>query len=88
MPVAMPMRTFSGLLRAGFELGNDSGYVEAGPDRPLGVVLMGARKTKISQHPIAHELGDEAVVARNRARTGVLIGANDLAHVLGIKPGR
>ena len=32
--------------------------------------------------------GDEAVVARDRARTGVLIGADDLAHILGIEPGR
>ena len=49
---------------------------------------MGARKAEIGQHPIAHELGDEAVVARERARTGVLIGTDELAHVLRIKPRR
>ena len=76
------------LLRPRFELRDDGGDVEAGPDRPLGVVLVGARKAEIGQHAVAHEFGDEAVVARDRARTGVLIGANDLAHVLGIEPRR
>ena len=75
-------------IRPRFELRDDGRDVEAGPDRTLGVLLMGARKAEIGQHAIAHEFGDEAVIARDRARTGVLIGANDLAHVLRIEPGR
>ena len=75
-------------IRPRFELCNDGRDVEAGPDRTLGVLLVSARKAKIGQHAIAHEFGDEAVIACDSARTGVLIDANDLAHVLGIQPGR
>jgi hypothetical protein len=82
------MRTLRFFIRPRFELGDDGRDVEAGPDRTLGILLMGARKAEIGQHAIAHEFGDEAVIARDRARTGVLIGANDLAHVLRIEPGR
>ena len=49
---------------------------------------MRARKAEIGEHAVAHELRDEAVVARDRAATGVLIGADNLAHVLGIEPRR
>ena len=35
---------------------------------------MGARKAKIGEYPIARELGDETVIARDRARAGVLVG--------------
>jgi hypothetical protein len=72
----------------GFELRDDSGDVQTGSDCPLSVLLMGTRKAEISKHPIAHELGDEAVIARHRARTGFLVGPDDLVHVLGIKPRR
>ncbi len=75
------------LVRARVELRDRCGDIEAGPNRPFGVLLMRSREAEIGEHPIAHELGDEAVVARYRARARVLIGANDLAHVLGIKPG-
>ena len=78
MPVAMPMRTLSGLLRARVELRDGGGDVETSPDRPLGVLLVGAREAEIGQHAIAHEFGDEAVIACDRARTGVLIGAMTL----------
>jgi hypothetical protein len=49
---------------------------------------MGAGETEISKNAIAHEFGDEAVVACNRARTSVLVSANDLAHILRIEPCR
>ena len=73
------------LLRGRVELRDHSDDIEPGPDRALGVFLMGAREAEIGQHAVAHEFGDETVIARDRARTGVLVGANDLAHVLGIK---
>ncbi len=57
-------------------------------DRPRRVVLVRAGKAEVGEYPIAKELGDKAVIARHDARTGVLIGADDLAHVLGIEPRR
>src|SRR6516164_4530254 len=39
------------------------------------VVLMRPRKTEIGQNPVALELGDEAVVARDDAGNSVLVGA-------------
>jgi hypothetical protein len=49
---------------------------------------MGTGKAEIGDYPIAHELGDDAVIARDRARTGILVGPYDLAHILGIEPRR
>jgi hypothetical protein len=49
---------------------------------------VGAGKAEISQHPVAHKLRNKTVVAPNRRRTRLLIGANDLTHVLGIEPRR
>jgi hypothetical protein len=49
---------------------------------------MEARETEIGEHAVAQELGYEPVAARDRARTRVLIGADDLPHVLGIEPRR
>jgi hypothetical protein len=76
------------LLRSRLEFCDDGGDVEAGSDRPLGVLFVGGGEAEIGQHAVAHEFGDEPVIARDRARRGLLIGANDLAHVLGIEPGR
>jgi hypothetical protein len=48
-----------------------------------------SRQTTSAGKPaVAHEFGDETVVTRDRARTGALIGADYLAHVLGIEPSR
>ena len=83
---ADPHREF--LARAGLQARDDFGDFEPRVDRPRRVVLMRAGKAKVSEYPIAKELGDEAVIARHYARTRVLIGADDLAHVLGIEPRR
>ena len=61
---------------------------EPGVHRARRVVLMGAGKAEIGEDAVAHELGDEAVVARDHSRAGVLIGADHPAHVLGIEPRR
>ena len=61
---------------------------QPGPHRPLGVVLMRPRIAEIGQHPVAHEFGDKAVIARDDAGNGVLIGADLLAQFLGVEPGR
>jgi hypothetical protein len=74
------------LLRAGFDFRDNSDDVERRLDGTFGVLLVRAGKPKKGQHPIAHELGDEAIIARHCAGAGVLIGSNDLAHILGIEP--
>ena len=55
---------------------------------PRGVILVRAGKAEIGEHAVAHEFGDEAVVARDHAGNGVLVGADDPPHVLGIEPRR
>ena len=73
---------------ARLQRGDDFGDFEPRVDRSRCVVLVGAGEAEIGENAVAHELGDEAVIARHHARTGVLIGADDLAHVLGIEPSR
>jgi hypothetical protein len=63
-------------------------YFQPRPHRPLGVVLMRPRVAEIGQHPVAHEFGDKAVIARDDAGNGVLIGAERLAQFLGVEPSR
>ena len=45
----------------------------AGPNRPLGLVLMRLRPAEIGQHAVAHELRDVAVEARDLAGNRVLV---------------
>ena len=71
-----------------FELPGDRRDVQRRPDRPFGVFFMGAREAEIGENAVAHEFRDKPVVARHRARTGVLVAADDIAHVLGIEPRR
>ena len=56
------------------------------PGGPLRIVLVRLSPTKIGQDPVTHELGDMPRVTRNLARDRVLVGANDLAHILRIEP--
>jgi hypothetical protein len=74
--------------RARLQPGNDLREFQPRVHRPRRVVLMRAREAKIRQNPVAHEFGDEAIVARYHARARILIGADDLPHVLGIEPRR
>ena len=67
---------------------DDAGDFQSRPDRPLGIVLVGVRKAEIGENAVAHEFGDETVIARDHARAGVLIGADHLPHILGIEPRR
>ena len=71
-----------------FELPGDRRDFQRRPDRPFGVFFMGAREAEIGENAVAHEFRDKPVVARHRARTGVLVAADDIAHVLGIEPRR
>jgi hypothetical protein len=62
--------------------------LQTGAHGAFGLVLVGARIAEIGQQPIAHELGDEAVMAGNDSGASLLIGANHFPHVLGIEPCR
>ena len=54
----------------------------------FGVMLMGLRIAKIGEHPVAHIFGDETAGLRDEIGAAVVVGANDLTHVLGVEPGR
>ena len=84
----MPMRACSRAAGRGFQTSHLCDQREPGAHRPLGVVLVRPRPTEIGDHAVAQELGDVAVEARDHLRAGRLIGAHDLAQVLGIEPGR
>ena len=49
---------------------------------------MGLGPAEIGEHAVAHELGDMALEARHLAGHRVLVGADDLPHLLGIEPRR
>jgi hypothetical protein len=55
---------------------------------PLGLVFVCLGPAEVGQHAVAHELGDEALEASDHPGRRVLIGAEHLAHVLGIELGR
>jgi len=59
---------------------------EPGLHGALGVVFVGLRIAEIGEHPVADVFGDEATVALDRRRAAAMVGADDLAHVLGIEP--
>ena len=59
---------------------------QAGPHRALGLVLVRSGPAEVGEHPVAHELGDVALEAQDLARDGVLVGAEQLAHLLGVEP--
>jgi hypothetical protein len=73
-----------GRLQAGHRLGD----FEPCMHRPRRIVFMRMGKAEIGQNAVAHEFGDEAVVPRDHAGARVLIGADDLPHVLWIEPRR
>jgi hypothetical protein len=59
-----------------------------GPHRAFGVVLVRLGVAEIAEHAVAHILGDEPPAALNQARAALVIGSDDLTHVLGIEPSR
>jgi hypothetical protein len=80
----MPMRTWS---LSAARVFNACDF-QSCSDRPLGVVLVGVWKSEIGENAVAHEFGDETVVACNHTRAGVLIGADHPPHILGVEPRR
>ena len=59
-----------------------------GADGPLGIVLVGLRIAEIDERSIAHILGDRAAKPGHSGDAGLLKRAEDVAHFLGIEPGR
>ena len=62
--------------------------LKPGAHRPLGVVLVRLRPAEIGEHAIADVFGDVPAPTVDRLGAGRLIGADDLAHVLRVEPGR
>src|SRR6202453_1226676 len=73
------------LTRAGLQTRHSFGDFESYVHRARRVVLVRARKAEIGENAVAEKSGDEAVITRDDARTGVLIGQNNLTHVLGVE---
>ena len=74
-------------LRRG-ELADRVDHREPGSHRPFGVVLMRLRIAEINQHAVAHILGDKAAKAADGVGDAPVVGADDLAQILGIEAGR
>ena len=85
-PVAMPTRAASGLPPGAVRPAGRGCGGETCANRALGVVLVRLRPAEIGEHAVAHQLGDSALVAGDLARHRLLVGENDLAHVLRVEP--
>lgn len=70
----------------GLELRRRLRDLEPGPHGAFGVVLVGLRISETGEHAVARVLGDEAAVRLNPASATLVIGRDDFAHVLRIKP--
>ena len=58
---------------------------QAGPDRPLGLIVMGLRVTKVDEQPVAQMLRDLAPKALDHLRTGGLVGLEHRQQVFRIE---
>lgn len=52
---------------------------------PQRVVLVRTGIAEVGEHTVSHPLGRKTLVALDRARTHALVGAQDLAEVLGVE---
>jgi hypothetical protein len=59
---------------------------EAGSDRALRIILVGPWVAEIHKHPVAHVLRDVPIEACNCFSDAAMVGADDLAQVLGVEP--
>lgn len=74
-----------GNARGGLQLRRRLHKRKPGMHGALGVMLMGSRIAKISQHPVAHIFGDETASLRDEIGAAVVVCANDLTRVLGVE---
>ena len=58
---------------------------QPGASRTLGVVLMRLWIAEIDQHAVAHILGDKTPKAADGVGDAAMVGADDLAQILGIE---
>ena len=79
----MPIRTFQRLLYG--EPADRVDHRQRGADRPLGVILVRLGIAKIDQYAVAHILGDKTAKAANGVVDTAMVGADDLAQILGIE---
>ena len=82
----MPIRTFQRLLYG--EPADRVDDREPGARRALGVVLMRLGIAEINQHAVAHILGDKTAKAADGVGDAAVVGADDLAQILGIEARR
>ena len=82
----MPIRTFQRLLYG--EPADRVDDREPGARRALGVVLMRLGIAEINQHAVAHILGDKTAKAADGVGDAAMVGADDLAQILGIEARR
>src|SRR4029077_2049072 len=61
---------------------------EPGAGRALGIVLMRLGIAEIDQHAVAHIFGDKTVKAGDGVGDAAVVGADDLAQILGIEARR
>ncbi len=85
-PLAMPSRTAKGSGASRCAAASD--HREPGPDGTLGVVLMRLRIAEINQDTVAHVFGDKPREAADRVGDGAVIGADNLAQILGVEARR
>ncbi|MGY4573844.1 hypothetical protein ACVWY5_006914 [Bradyrhizobium sp. USDA 3256] len=58
---------------------------KTGADRPLSVVLVRRRIAEVHEHPVTHILGYKAIETANSLSNAVMICADHVTQVLGIK---
>jgi hypothetical protein len=63
-------------------------HCEPGADRPLGIVLVRLGVAEVDQDPVAHILGDKPGEAPDCVGYAAVVGADDLAQILGIEARR
>ena len=72
----------------GLELRHRLDQRKPGPDGAFGVMLVGLGIAEIGQYPVAHVPGDETAGSGDEIGAAAVVRADDLAHVLGVEPGR
>ena len=66
-------------------VGHRRDQCQTGADRPLGVVFMCPGISEIGQHAVAHVFRDESIEPCNDLGDGTMVGANDVAQILGVE---
>ena len=88
-PVATPMRVCRRRTAPGADPADGLDDLAARAERPLGIVLMGARIAEVDEHTVADIARDETVEARHDPGAAVLVGPDDRAQVLRVElPGK